>query len=96
MDFHRVEFRAMGSPCALHLYAEGADALETLAASCRAEIDRLERDVDARWRVQHDGRATEAEIDAVCGQGCDVLAVPEMIRQLHLTDSRAPGHFLPG
>jgi thiamine biosynthesis lipoprotein len=42
MEFRRVELRAMGSPCALHLYAEGPERLEALVAHCRAEIERLE------------------------------------------------------
>ncbi len=40
---HRVRFKAMGCPCSLQLYAEGASHARALAASARGEIARLER-----------------------------------------------------
>jgi FAD:protein FMN transferase len=42
MFLHRDGFRAMGSPCALHLYAETPAEARGLAAACRAELARLE------------------------------------------------------
>jgi len=41
MRLHRLAFRAMGSPCELHVYAGDADAHATLAAG-QAEVLRLE------------------------------------------------------
>jgi thiamine biosynthesis lipoprotein len=37
------EFRAMGSPCAVHVYARERAAGEALLERCRREIDRIER-----------------------------------------------------
>jgi thiamine biosynthesis lipoprotein len=42
MQCEPLRFRAMGSPCALHLYARDAATLRGLAAACRAEVARLE------------------------------------------------------
>jgi len=42
MRFEQIRFRAMGSPCALHLYAANAETVRSLASACRAEIARLE------------------------------------------------------
>lgn len=42
MAFERAEFRAMGSPCTLHLYAEDESQVRELIAACRREIARLE------------------------------------------------------
>jgi FAD:protein FMN transferase len=39
----RFDFRAMGSPCTLHLYGRSRDEVDSLAAGCHAEVDRLER-----------------------------------------------------
>jgi thiamine biosynthesis lipoprotein len=36
-------FRAMGSPCALHLYAGTRSEADAVAAAARAEIERLEQ-----------------------------------------------------
>lgn len=43
MPLHRVDFRAMGSPCAVHVHAESASAADRVFDFCREEIDRLER-----------------------------------------------------
>jgi len=43
LELHRSDFRAMGSPCALHLYAASEDEAGALFAACREEIERLER-----------------------------------------------------
>ena len=42
MDFHRVEFRAMGSPCELRLYGERHADVDRVAREARGEIARLE------------------------------------------------------
>jgi thiamine biosynthesis lipoprotein len=43
VEAFRFPFRAMGSPCALHLHAPDAGAAERLAAEAQAEVARLER-----------------------------------------------------
>lgn len=82
MDFHRVEFRAMGSPCALHLYAERADALEALAASCRAEIDRLE----AKYSRYRDDSLISRLNDSA-GHGCGIDVDDETAALLDYADT---------
>lgn len=62
MELLVTEFRAMGSPCALHLYARSAGAAEALAQRCRDEIDRLERRYS---RYRND--SLTAEINASAG-----------------------------
>jgi thiamine biosynthesis lipoprotein len=43
VDAHAFPFRAMGSPCALHLHAQGRAGAERIAEAARAEVARLER-----------------------------------------------------
>jgi thiamine biosynthesis lipoprotein len=42
VELHQSEFRAMGSPCAVHVYARTRDAGDALLERCRREIARLE------------------------------------------------------
>jgi thiamine biosynthesis lipoprotein len=43
VELLRSEFRAMGSPCAVHVHAADRAAGEALLERCRREIDRIER-----------------------------------------------------
>jgi thiamine biosynthesis lipoprotein len=43
VELHRSEFRAMGSPCTVHVYADGAAAGEALLDASRRELERIER-----------------------------------------------------
>jgi thiamine biosynthesis lipoprotein len=43
MQAQRLRFKAMGSPCELHLHAESRARFEAVAAAARAEIERLEQ-----------------------------------------------------
>jgi len=43
VETFRFPFRAMGSPCALHLDAPSRDVAERVFAAVQAEVDRLER-----------------------------------------------------
>jgi thiamine biosynthesis lipoprotein len=42
MHPERYDFRAMGSPCALHLWGPSRRATDALAVLCRREVERLE------------------------------------------------------
>lgn len=69
MEIHRSDFRAMGSPCALHLYAPSKREGDALAADCRAEIERLERKYT---RYRDDSLTAEINRSAGCARGITV------------------------
>jgi thiamine biosynthesis lipoprotein len=67
MPARRVAFKAMGSPCELHLYAESESQHAAVAAAARAEIDRLERKYS---RYREDSLA--ARINASAGEDAGI------------------------
>lgn len=81
MKLHRSDFRAMGSPCTLHLYAESGDQAEALAGLCREEIERLEQ----RYSRYRDDSLT-AEINRSAGDAQGVLVDEETASLLDYAD----------
>ena len=65
MLFRRVALRAMGSPCALHLYAASEEGLDALAEAGIAELTRLE----SKYTRYRDDSLTSA-INASAGDEC--------------------------
>ena len=59
--FHCHQFRAMGSPCSLHLYADTPDHALTAAQQIEAEVLRLEHKYS---RYRDDSVATAINADA--------------------------------
>ena len=82
MEFHRSDFRAMGSPCALHLYAASLARAEALAARCRDEISRLER----KYTRYRDDSLT-AEINRSAGNERGILLDEETASLLDYADT---------
>lgn len=70
MECFRLPFKAMGSPCALHVDASDRDAAESLFSAVTAEVARLEqkytryRDDSLTSRINHSaGDARGVEVD---------------------------------
>ena len=67
----RIPFKAMGSPCELHLHAESQDELDTVAAAAIAEVARLE----ARYsRYRDDSLASRINASAGDPAGLEIDA----------------------
>ena len=82
MELHQSEFRAMGSPCVLHLHSRSRDEAEALAGRCRQEIERLER----RYTRYRDDSLT-AEINRSAGDARGVEVDEETASLLDYADT---------
>jgi thiamine biosynthesis lipoprotein len=71
MPAWRLRFKAMGSPCELHLHAESAQRFEADAAAARAEIERLEQKYS---RYREDSLASRINASAGDPEGIEVDA----------------------
>jgi thiamine biosynthesis lipoprotein len=65
----RIRFKAMGSPCELHLHAESRARFEADAAAARAEIERLEQKYS---RYREDSLASRINASAGDPAGVEV------------------------
>ncbi len=72
MKRSHVRFRALGSPCELQLYGESEDAIEVIAASAVAEVERIE----AKYSRYRDDTVV-SEINRCAGTGRFVEVDPE-------------------
>jgi len=71
MQVQRVPFKAMGSPCELHLYSDSQARLDAVATAAIAEVARLERKYS---RYQGDSLATRINARAGDPAGLEVDA----------------------
>jgi thiamine biosynthesis lipoprotein len=78
----RFPFRAMGSPCELHLYAETDEHAESVAARAIGEVARLER----KYTRYRDDSLT-AEINRSAGRREGVAVDPETASLLDYADT---------
>jgi thiamine biosynthesis lipoprotein len=68
MQARRLRFKAMGSPCELHLHVESPARFEAVAAAARAEIERLEQKY-SRYRAD----SLASRINACAGDRDGIL-----------------------
>jgi thiamine biosynthesis lipoprotein len=69
MQAWRLRFKAMGSPCELHLHADSAARFEADAAAARAEVERLEQKYS---RYREDSLASRINASAGNPEGVEV------------------------
>ena len=82
MRLARVDFRAMGSPCALSLWVESDRERDEVARACRAEVERLEakfsryRESSLTTRINRSAGSREGvEVDPETASLLDFAAV---------------------
>lgn len=78
----RFRFRAMGSPCELHLWATSREQASAVADRARAEIDRLERKYS---RYREDSLASR--INRSAGSACGLCVDEETAALLDFADT---------